>query len=148
MRSRAVRALMLLLAILATAPLLASHLRDRSDPTDALFDDDVVHEVRLAVSPHDWATLLGNFLSNDYYRAQFSWNGEEVQDVGIRSRGNGSRSGVKPGLRLDFDRFAKGQTFRGLKGMVLRNNTQDASNMREQISMAFFRRMGLPAPRE
>ena len=39
-----------------------------------------------------------------------TWNGMTVRDVGIRSRGRGSRSGNKPGLRVDFDRYRHGQT--------------------------------------
>ena len=71
-----------------------------------------------------------------------------MRNIGIRSRGNGSRSGVKPGLRVDFDRYAIAQKFLGLKSFVLRNNTQDPSNLHERLSMLFFRRMGLPASRE
>ena len=146
--SRVARGLVLLLALLASAPLVSNRLRFSSDPTDSLFDDSVLHEVRLVVEAKHWETLLGNYLSNDYYQAQLTWNDTVVRNVGIRSRGNGSRSGAKPGLRVDFDRYADGQTFLGLTGLVLRNNTQDASNMREQLSMALFRRLGLPAPRE
>ena len=71
-----------------------------------------------------------------------------VRGIGIRSRGTGSRSGAKPGLRLDFDKYSTDQKFLGLKSFLLRNNTQDASNMREVLSMSFFRRMGFKAPRE
>src|SRR5439155_8468449 len=66
----------------------------------------------------------------------------------MRSRGTGSRSGVKPGLRVDFDRYVTEQTFLGLKSFILRNNTQDPSNLHERLSMHLFRRMNLPAPRE
>jgi hypothetical protein len=139
---------LLLAVVFAGGLLISSEVPTRSDPAQDLFDDTVVHDVHLSVSATDWATLLGNFLSNDYYPAQLSWRDNEVWNIGIRSRGNGSRSGAKPGLRVDFDRYADGQTFLGLTGLVLRNNTQDPSNMREQLSMAFFRRMALPAPRE
>ena len=40
------------------------------------------------------------------------------------------------------------QKFLGLKSMVLRNNTQDPSNLHEILSLSFFRRMGLLAPRK
>jgi hypothetical protein len=41
-----------------------------------------------------------------------------------------------------------GQTFLGLTDVVLRNNTQDPSNMRERLSMALFDRLGVFASRE
>jgi spore coat protein CotH len=71
-----------------------------------------------------------------------------VRSVGIRSRGTGSRSSVKPGLRVDFDRYTTGQKFLGLKSFILRNQTQDPSGIRERVSMALFRRMGMHAMRE
>lgn len=115
---------------------------------DAFFDDSVLHEIRLDISTKDWETLTTNFLSNDYYPCNFTWNGQKVVNVGIRSRGTGSRSGVKPGLRVDFDRYTSSQKFLGLKSFILRNNTQDASNIHERLSMLLYRRLGVPASRE
>jgi len=119
-----------------------------ADPTDAFFDGSVLHDVKLWINSRDWETLKTNFLSNAYYPADLQWNTETIRNVGIRSRGNGSRSGFKPGLRVDIDRYASTQKFLGLKSFVLRNNTQDPSEMHEWLSMLFFKRMGLPAPRE
>ena len=117
------------------------------DPADPFFDDTVLHEIRLAINSKDWDTLKTNYLANDYYPADFRWGSHIVRNVGIRSRGNGSRSGVKPGLRVDFDRYTSDQKFLGLKSFVLRNNTQDQSNMHERLSMLFFRRDGRRAHR-
>jgi len=114
---------------------------------DALFDDSVLHEIRLTMNPRDWEALKANFQLNDYYPAYFTWNGITVQNVGIRSRGLGSRSGTKPGLRVDFDRYAKDQTLLGTTSVVLRNNTQDPSSLHERVAMRVFARMGLPASR-
>ncbi|HEY2905989.1 MAG TPA: CotH kinase family protein, partial [Vicinamibacterales bacterium] len=57
-------------------------------------------------------------------------------------------SAVKPGLRVDFNRYAPDQTFLGLTSFVLRNNTTDWTSMHERISMQLFQRLGVPAPRE
>jgi spore coat protein CotH len=118
------------------------------DPTAEFFDDTVLHDLKLWINSRDWETLKTNFLSNTYYPADFQWKTTTVHNVGIRSRGNGSRSGFKPGLRVDIDRYSSTQKFLGLKSFVLRNNTQDPSQMHEWLSMLFFRRMGLPASRE
>ena len=119
-----------------------------ADPTDAFFDGTALHDLKLWINSRDWETLKTNFLSNAYYPADVQWNAETIRNVGIRSRGNGSRSGFKPGLRVDIDRYASTQKFLGLKSFVLRNNTQDPSEMHEWLSMLFFKRMGLPASRE
>ena len=71
-----------------------------------------------------------------------------IRNIGVRSRGLGSRNPTKLGLRLDFDRYTTGQTFLGLKSLVLDNNWQDPSLLAERTAMSFFERMGEPAPRE
>jgi spore coat protein CotH len=118
------------------------------DPSDAFFDDSVVHDIYLTINSRDWESLKVNYLDNTYYASDFKWHDQVVRNVAIRSRGTGSRSGVKPGLRVDFDRYTSGQQFLGLKSFILRNNTQDPSNLHERVSMLFFRRMGMKAERE
>jgi len=119
-----------------------------ADPTAPFFDDSVVQEIHVAINSKDWNTLKVNYLLNDYYPCDLKWGAITVRNVGIRSRGTGSRSGIKPGLRVDFDRYTTNQTFLGLKSFVLRNNTQDQSNMHERVAMLFLRRLGIVAPRE
>ena len=132
-------------ALFLSAPVLA-----QDGPLDAaaFFDDGQLQEIRLVVNPRDWADLKANFLANTYYPAHFVWRDRIVKNVGIRSRGTGSRSGTKPGLRVDFNRFDSSQHFLGLKSVVLRNNVQDASQLHERIAMRLFARIGRPAPRE
>lgn len=119
------------------------------DPTAGFFNDDVVQEVWLSLNSKDWSALKANFGSNTFYPCQLTWQGITVKNVGIRSRGNGSRSGTKPGLRVDIDHYAPGQRFLTvLKSFVLRNNTQDPSNMHERLAMKLFGEMGFKVPRE
>jgi CotH protein len=115
---------------------------------DAFFDDTLVHEIWLNLNSRDWQSLKDHYLEDTYYPTDFRWRDQVLRNAGIRSRGAGSRSGIKPGLRVDFDRYTTDQKFLGLKSFVLRNNTQDASNMHERLSMLLFRRMGLLASRE
>ena len=116
-------------------------------PSDALFNDTIVHEIRLDINAKDWQTLKDNYLTNDYYPCDFRWNGMAVRNVGIRSRGQASRSATKPSLRVDFNRYTASQTLLDLKSVVLRNNATDFSSMHERISMQLYARMGLAAPR-
>jgi spore coat protein CotH len=121
-----------------TAPLDAS----------ALFDPEQLQEIRLVVNPRDWADLQASFQLNTYYAAHFAWRGLVAKNVGIRSRGTGSRSGRKPGLRVDFNRFDGTQHFLGLKSVILRNHVQDPSQLHERVAMRLFAAIGRPAPRE
>jgi hypothetical protein len=127
------------------APALA---RAQDDPAGALFDDGTLHDIRLTISPRDWESLKEHFQENTRYPADLRWRDVTARGIAIRSRGNGSRSGSKPGLKFDINYYSADQRFLGLKNLILRNNTQDASNMRELVSMKFFNRMQIKSPRE
>ena len=140
-RRPAVFAAVVLLLALAAAP-------SGAQTDSALFDDAVLHEVRLHMHPADWQSLRDRYLEDTYYPAEWTWRGQVTRNVAVRSRGFGSRNGVKPGLRVNFARYDAHQNFAGLNSVVLRNNVQDPSTLRERLAMLLFQRMGLPAPRE
>ncbi|MFM8535361.1 MAG: CotH kinase family protein [Acidimicrobiia bacterium] len=122
--------------------------RATAQTTDEFFNPDTLQRIDLWLNSSDWSKLRQNFQENTYYPADFTWNGQTVRNVGIRSRGLGSRSSTKPGLRVDFDRYSSGQQFLGLKSFVLDNLTQDNTGIKETVAMRFFARVGIPAPRE
>ena len=115
---------------------------------EELFDPNTVKDVRLYINRGDLAELRERYKENVYYPADFVWGGVRVSTVGIRSRGLSSRNADKPGLHVDFNRYVTGQHFLGLKSLALDNLVTDPSMIRERVAMAFFARMGLPAPRE
>lgn len=117
-------------------------------PQDELLNRTDVEEVRITLDPEDWAQLRANYLENTYYRATFEWRGQRVSNIGIRSRGRGTRSVIKPALRIDFNRYVSSQRFQNLRAIAVENLEQDPPMMREYLSMALFRRAGLLAPRE
>src|SRR5688500_5578563 len=88
-------------ALLALASLHAQTPAPPPPTTDDLFDTNTVHDIRLTVNTRDWAALKEHYLENVYYVADLRWRDEVVRNIGIRSRGRGSRSGAKPGLRID-----------------------------------------------
>jgi spore coat protein H len=116
--------------------------------TDDLFSTASLQRIDLELHSADWSKLKENFQTNTFYPADFKWNGQTVFNVGIRSRGRGSRNANKPGLKIDFDKYAGNQKFLGLKSLVLDNLTQDPSGIHETVSMAFYARLGIPTPRE
>ena len=117
--------------------------------SDDFFNPEALQRVDIWLNDQDWSKLKAAFQENTYYPADLTWNGITVYNIGIRSRGLGSRSSTKPGLRVDFDRYNSGQHFLGLKSFVLDNLTQDKTGIRETAAMRFFTRFGgIPAPRE
>ena len=71
-----------------------------------------------------------------------------MRNVSVRSHGLASRSPSKLALQVDFDAYTRDQRFLGLKSLVLDNLWTDPSMVRDHVAMAFFARMGQPAPRE
>jgi hypothetical protein len=112
-----------------------------------LFNPQVLHRLDLEIHSADWAKLKQDFRENQYYPVDLTWNGQVVRNAGVRSRGFGSRSGTKPALRVDFDRYSTAQTFLGLKSIVLDNLVQDPSGVHETVTSWFYSRLGIPAPR-
>jgi hypothetical protein len=53
----------------------------------------------------------------------------------------------KPALTLNFDKFAEGQRFHGLRKMHLNNSVQDPSFVSEQVCRELCLQAGIPTPR-
>ena len=138
--------------LFAFCAVLLSPLQGFAQTSDDLFNGNVLQEVRLYTHPHDWVNLRLHYLEDTYYAAEFHWifNGRDIftPQVAMRSRGLGSRSPIKPSLKIEFSRYESQYNFLGLQNLVLRGNTQDASMMHERVAMEFLRRLGIPAPRE
>ena len=142
MVSRRVLARAMLAAVLCAGAAPAA-----AQTADDLFNDQTLQRMDLWVNTRDWYLLRAYPESNERYPANLKWNGQTVTNVAVRLGGMGSRSAVKPALRVDFDRYAAGRTFLGLKAISLRNSYQDPSGLRELLTMKTYRTMGLPAPR-
>ena len=142
LRTAAVAMMLMLCALGVRGPRL--HAQTSAD----LFNGHVLQRIDLDLHTADWAKLKQDFRSNDYYPADITWNGIKAYNVGVRSRGVGSRNQNKPALKIAFNHYAAGQTYLGLKSLVLDNLVQDPSGVHETASMWFLARLGVPAPRE
>jgi len=131
-------------ALLASSLTLATPLAAQT--SDDLFDPTVLHDIQLTMKQGDWENLQANYLSDTYYPADMKWQEVVVPQVGVRSRGSGSRNPKKPGLKVDFGRYVE-QTAFGLKSIVLANAIQDPSMVAQRVGLGMFARMGMPAPR-
>ncbi len=112
-----------------------------------IFDPSVLHEAKLDLDPAAWQALRDNYLEDQYYAANLTVDGVAMSQVGIRSRGAGSRNEEKPGLKVDFNRYVPTQEYYGYKSLVIDNLTTDASMLRERLSFLVFEAMGIAAPR-
>lgn len=148
MVARGGRRLPRILWIFSAAWLAWARQADAQPTVAELFDDSRLHTLELTVHSRDWDDLKAAYEQNTYYPADVTWSDVRVRNVGVRSRGNSSRSGDKPGLELEFDYYVSDQKFIGLRSLVLDNLVTDPSMLREAVATAFLRRVGVPASRE
>ena len=130
------------------------HVESKSKFTygEYLFQEGAVTEINIAIDEADWQKLLENPLTEEYYRADVTINGESMGNVAIRTKGNTSLTSVansdsdRYSFKLDFDYYDDNGNYHGLRKLCLNNNYGDNSNMREYICYQIMADMGLPVP--
>jgi hypothetical protein len=112
----------------------------RMEYESALFSSDEVMKVRISMSDKEWDRMLNDPMSEEYYVCDVNINGETVNNVAIRLKGNTSLMAIandensdRFSMKLEFDHYAEGQTCYGLDKLILNNNYADATNMKEAI---------------
>ena len=115
--------------------------------SDELYDPARVPRFDLEIAP-EAAAALGRD-PRTYVRGNFRYGSEQVNDVGIRLKGEATLRTLaqKAPFKVKFDEFVPNQRFRGLARMTLNNLTEDASFIAERVAYHVFRAAGLPAPR-
>jgi spore coat protein H len=90
-------------------------------------------------------------LEFNYVHATIDFNGVVLKDIGVRYKGNStymqSRDSLKRSLKLEFNKYVKGQKIAGVTKLNLHSNVTDAAWMNEPLSYRLFRDGSIPAPR-
>ncbi len=117
-----------------------------------LFHTDSVIQIDIQMEEGQWEEMLANAMAEEYYSCDVEMNGQRIENVGIRPKGNTSLSSIamdpdtdRFSLKLEFDHYVEGQTFLGLDKLVLNNNYADATNMKEAIVYDMYRFLGADA---
>ncbi|MBX2944628.1 MAG: CotH kinase family protein [Cyclobacteriaceae bacterium] len=143
--------LFLISIILLTAIWLSAQVQNPG--TDAIFRPSELAIIRLTLTPQDKALLLdpANVNSEKYLPAIFQMTNSQLdtileKKVGIRLRGNSSRLHEKKPFKIDFREFG-GKKFYNHKKFNLKPNVNDPTQVREPLSLLYFREMNVPAAR-
>lgn len=118
----------------------------------AHFPKDQVIDVALTLSESDWAALQENALEEKDYLAQLTWEGVSLPNVALRAKGNSSLNSVagmgssRYSLKVDLDKYIKGQTLDGVRIINLNNGFADPSYIREYLGYEAFASLGVPTP--
>jgi len=86
-----------------------------------------------------------------YAHADLEFAGRQLHDVGVRFKGNGTyldaRGSGKLPLKVDLNKYVKGQKLAGVETLNFHNNITDVGFMNEVLSYRLYRDAGVPAPR-
>jgi len=118
-----------------------------------LFKEDQIMTVEIIADDGDWQNMLDNAINEEYIRCDVVINGTTYKDVGIRPKGNTSLTSIasdpetdRYSFKIEFDHYISGQTCMGLDKLVLNNNYQDATYMKEFMSYELMAYMGVASP--
>lgn len=119
----------------------------RPNPGEHLFDDTVVHSIRLTLDEAAQQSLRD--APTAWVHGDIEIDGTAIADVGVRLKGRGSFQPLdnKPSLRVELDRWIDGQEYDGLDELVLNNMAVDPSRLRERLAYGVYRDLGVPAAR-
>lgn len=123
-----------------------------TDFYEAFFAQETVHDLNVSIHEEDWEAITEDPEAEVYYSAVITIDGETIENVGFRTRGNSSlrmaqryRSQRYP-FRLKFDEYVEDQRFLGLDELVLTNSSDDPSYLREYLGYEAFRQLGMTVP--
>ncbi len=111
-----------------------------------LFGDEVI-TIDITVDETEWQNMLDNATDEEYINVDININGNVIEDVGIRPKGNSSLSTVadsesdKYSFKMKFDKYVDEQTCYGLDTLVLNNVISDNTYMKDYISFDMMKFM-------
>ncbi|MCP4757247.1 MAG: spore coat protein [Proteobacteria bacterium] len=154
---------------------LKSHCRGVEPDYEEVFDDSVLHQFKIVISPADYEAMMDDmddkfggtatFLDLDelpnpiWIPADVIYNGKRWTKVGIRWKGHSSlKAAWQGGIRklsflLTFDYFEDthpdllNQRFFGFKKLSFSNAYNDAAIIREKVAYEIYRSADIPAAR-
>ena len=120
---------------------------------DPPFYTDRVVEVRLVTAEENWESMLENPLAEEYFRADFRYDGKLIPDVAVRTKGNSSlmttanSPSIRYSLKVDLNFFNSARNLDGVKKLCFNNGFSDPTFMRETLAYSIYASMGIPTPR-
>jgi len=125
-----------------------------ASPQESPFVTERVLEVVIEMEASAWQAILADPLAEEYHPAAVVYDGERLDNVAVRVKGNsslhsvaGNPNSVRYSFKLDTNRYVGGQKLRGVKKLNFNNGFKDPSLIREHLGYRLAREMGLPAPR-
>ena len=117
---------------------------------ESLFDKSYVHTIDIEID--NWTTFIDNATGEEYVACNVTIDGEKINNVGLRAKGNTSLSSVatmgseKYSFKIEFDHFDDGTLYKGLDKLSLNNLIYDATMMKDYLAYTLMGEMDVPSP--
>lgn len=117
-----------------------------------LFDDSYVHEIDILVPEVNWQYMVSHAEDEVYVLCNARIDGELVENIAIRPKGNSSLSAMAAidsdrfSFKIEFDHYRADNTYYGLDKLALNNLSQDVSCMKDFLTYHMMNEMGVAAP--
>jgi len=117
------------------------------DLSDRILGYDQLPQFSLTIGAAEYQSLMS--APDVYVPVTLTYDGRDYGPVGVHLKGMQSWEPIdhKPSLHVNFDKFAPGAAFFGLKDLTLNNMHSDYSMMHERIAYWVARQAGVPASR-
>ncbi|MDQ0298335.1 spore coat protein CotH [Salibacterium salarium] len=142
----------LIMFCFATIQAEAASSDEQEQLEEEIFPENEVIDVEIEIEESEWEDILENPMEEEYHPASVNYNGYQLDNIGLRTKGNSSLSSVanqdsdRYSLKLSLDEYINVQDIAGLNKINLNNNFQDPSYMREYLTYDLMEEMGLPTP--
>ena len=119
-----------------------------SSDLDLLYDDSEVAVIDITMDPAALTWMYEHINSDSMHVATVHFSNahidEEIENVGIRLRGNTSRESAKKSFKLSFNTFEPGRKFYDVEKLNLNGEHNDPSIMRSKIAWDHYQKTGMP----
>jgi CotH kinase protein/Lamin Tail Domain/FlgD Ig-like domain len=123
----------------------------QNDESWKIYDDSEVAIIKITMDENDLQFMYDNPERDSMHVSQVHFNNafidEFIDSVGIRIRGNTSRSSHKKSIKLSFNTFIKGRKFYSLEKLNLNGEHNDPSIVRSKLCWDFYNGIGMVSTR-
>ncbi len=122
----------------------------QSEYETRLFNDDKVHTINILMD--NWNEFIEECEKEEYYACDLEIDGEKINGVGIRAKGNTSLSQVKNydndrySFKIEFDKYDSTNLYYGLDKLSLNNIIQDNTYLKDYLTYKMMSKVGAISP--
>ena len=121
--------------------------------SETLFNDTYVHKIEIFLDNSDLNELREDAVYKTTFHASIVIDDEKINDIGFSTQGNATLTVLADreesnilSYKINFSKFHKGQTYRGLDKLILKTFIEDQSALRDHFSYWLSREMSIPSP--